>query len=229
MTRQPEDEELHLIDEPLSDDLLSTPSPSSILVAWEDLPTPGQFEESESHNRAQLLKDHNIDEYFLEDEFDWNQDDSGIWLREAADSSLQLGSSEERDSGASDLDMASFQGSPSTPSPYAVRISTYASEPDEDLCYSDQSQEDAVAIHDSASPEHSAELDTCRESALFALLASQDHVASDAFSSHSRSGIMCDMEEDLGPPLDGDEDEGILCEMSAVGDNEEAFSIWEDW
>ncbi|KZP31428.1 hypothetical protein FIBSPDRAFT_925697 [Athelia psychrophila] len=234
--RQPEDEEFRLINEPLSDDVLSTQSPSSML-SCEDLPIPGQFDESESHNRAQLLRDHTIDEYFLDDEVNWNQDDSGIWLWETTDSSLQLGSGEEHDSCTSDLDelpLPVFQGSPSTPFPHYARISKHCTpEPDQDLYYSDQSQEDAVMIHDShnASPVHSAGLNTCRESAPFPLLASQDRVASAEFCSHSGSdvGIVCDLEEDLGPPFDDDEDEVILCEMSAVGDSEEAFSIWEDW
>lgn len=207
------------------------------MLAYEDLPISGQFEESEYDTRAQLLKDLNADEYFLDDKVDWNQDDSGIWLWKATDSSLQLDSSEEHHSGASDFDvppLAAFQDSPSPRSPHSTHISKHrAPEPYRDLCYYDQSQADAVAIHDSHEtlPVHSAGLDMRQASAPFGLQTSQDRITSSAFSSQSGLDVevICDLEDDVGLPLNEDEEDVIMGEMSAVGDSEGAFSIWEDW
>lgn len=73
------------------------------MLTWEDLPFPEQPEESPSYREVKHLKTYYADEYFPDDESAWNQNDSGIWLWETSNTSLQFDSSEEHDSDICDL------------------------------------------------------------------------------------------------------------------------------
>lgn len=77
-----------------------------MLLLWDDLPIPASPRRDQPlpARGAQLLKDHDVDEYFLEDEGEWTQDDSGVWIWRAADSALDLDCDEEDENESSDLD-----------------------------------------------------------------------------------------------------------------------------
>lgn len=210
------------------DEVISASS-SSTTLTWEDLPSPEQPGESPLHRHVQLLKAHYVDEYFPDDKSAWNQDDSGIWLWETSNSSLQFDSSEEQDSDACDLVEFPLVGLQDPPSSILLHSTYMPTDPtsinNQTPYFSDQPYDFVTRDFSNTFPRQLANLRS-RESILLPWVDSQGNYTSDDLFDHNEFNfdIISDSDEDLGPLIDNED--VMLCDVLSVGDGEE--SIWED-